>query len=114
MNQKRISIFLLSIEVTILFLVILLGITNKAESTVTEFTSDMFSIAQENENGLEVYEGIGTLDEVFVGTDRRIISPEIVLDRGIYQVDVFYDTTTPATSSLGGHTLATSSENSWI
>ena len=114
MNQKRISIFLLSIEVTILFLVILLGITNKAESTVTEFTSDMFSIAQENENGLEVYEGIGTLDEVFVGTNRRIISPEIVLDRGIYQVDVFYDTTTPATSSLGGHTLATSSENSWI
>ena len=114
MNQKRISIFLLSIEAIILFLVILLGITNKTESTITEFTSDMFSIAQENENGLEVYEGIGTLDETFVGTDRRIISPEIVLDRGIYQVDVFYDTTTPATSSLGGHTLATSSENSWI
>lgn len=114
MNQKRITTLLLFIEAIILFLVILMGITNKTEGTTTEFTSDMFSIAQEYENNLEVHEGIGTLDETFIGTDRRIVSPDVLLDRGIYQVDVFYDTTTPATSSLGGHTLATSSESNWI
>ena len=114
MNQKRIFILLLSIEAIMLSLVILLGITNKPEGTITEFTSDMFTIAQKYENNLEVYEGMGTLDETFVGTDRRMISPDVLLNRGIYQVDVSYDTTTPATSSLGGHTLATSSEDSWI
>ena len=114
MNKKRIFTLLLPIETFALFLVVLWGIINKTEGTMAEFSSDMLSIAQEYENNLEVFEGTGTLDSTYSGINRRIISPDVVLDRGIYQVDVFYTTTTPATSSLGGHTLATSNEEDWI
>lgn len=115
-NDRRriICICILALEILTFLVMFLCNLCKHQVTNMTEFTSDMFSVAEEYNGDLEVYGGTGSIDSAHTGKNRRIISPEITLERGIYQVDVFYDSTTPSGSTTGCHVFSTSNDSEWI
>ena len=47
-----------------------------------------------------------------IGMNRRIVSPSLLVDKGVYQVDVLFSTSTPRSSVTGTHIAAYDAGNS--
>lgn len=102
------------VEVLLLMLAAGRQLKNR-ESSHIQYSSDMLSMAQELESGLEVREGASSIAPTDQGKNRRIYTPDFNLDRGIYAVSVQYQSTTPYASSLGCRSMAVCDEkHPWI
>ena len=100
-NRKVIFLCVLTVEVILLGLLCLERLKSH-ENDQLEYTADMLAMAQENESGVEVRDGIAQINgAVDQGTDRRIITPNFIMNRGIYAVSVQYSSVTSAVSSVG-------------
>ena len=95
-QQKQKLFFLGIVLAELIMLVCFVMNTQKKSSEMNdvEFTKEMFSAAQDTENDVEVFEGVAAMDPAYVGTNRRIFAPELLLMKGIYQVDVYYQSNT--------------------
>ena len=72
------------------------------ENDRIEYSADMLMMAQENEGVLEMRDGTPYIDgAVDQGTNRRIITPNFFMNRGVYAVSVQYQSVTSSVSSVG-------------
>lgn len=102
MNKKRklVLICVLAVEILILFLVCADRL-EKCENDRIEYSSDMLSMAQDKEEGLEVQEGKASIEAEDQGQNRRIITPSFTVRRGVYAVSVQYQSAASSVSSVG-------------
>ncbi|WP_160560922.1 hypothetical protein [Parablautia muri] len=85
------------------FLLLLLGMERmkSSEDDRIQYTGDMLSFAQETESGLDLRRGCNRIENIDQGKNRRIITPDITLRRGVYAVTVQYHAITSSGSSVG-------------
>ena len=117
LQRKRKFVFIGIVLVELIMLVCFVLNTQKKSNAINdvEFTSEMFNSAQDTENGVEVFESVAAMDPAYIGVNRRIFSPELLLMKGIYQVDVYYQSNTTSGSSQGGHAVAISKDDAgWL
>lgn len=85
------------------FFLVLLGMERmkSSEDDRIQYSGDMLSFVQEPENGLDMRKGCNRIESTDQGKNRRIITPELTLRRGVYAVSVQYHAITSSGSSVG-------------
>ncbi len=100
-NRKVIYLCVLTVEMVLLGLLCLERLKSHENDRI-EYSADMLMMAQENEGVLEMRDGTPYIDgAVDQGTNRRIITPNFFMNRGVYAVSVQYQSVTSSVSSVG-------------
>lgn len=115
LNHKKNILFFVIVFIELIILTFAFYTYSSRDTVVLEYSPDQLSLAMEIDGQLEVHDGAGILDGTSVGNNKRIITPSTPLSKGVYQVDVYYQSNIPAGSSIGSHISAVSDENAvWL
>lgn len=113
-KSKKIILTICILEALIILCAFIYQLMESKNKSVIELDPSSYTFAQNEEGSLVMLNNVNTIDSNYSGTDRRLISPTIELNSGIYQTDVIFQSSTPCTSTVGTHISASSQDAEWI